>query len=97
MVRALLLQIEESGKIHPDAASQPFIRGHVEMLDEAKLIEGRAPNSLKLTWAGREFADLVRSDDVWFAVVERIGRVGSAPFDVWCHLLAREIKERTEA
>ena len=34
-----------------------------------------------LTWDGMEFLDLIRSDDVWKLIRERVGVMPSVPFD----------------
>ena len=81
LVRTILLAIEErpnDSRMQPlqiENAEPAIVFGHVELLHEAGLIQGRdvTPQGtpfrkivpLRLTWAGHEFLDAVRRDAVW--------------------------------
>ena len=98
LVRKLLLAIEASerpldtGLVRISNFSNDQIAEHVRILSEAGLVEGVAKtgergthwSELRLTWAGHDFIDAARNEQLWRAVTEAInGRTGTASFDVW--------------
>ena len=61
---------------------------HVELLDEAGLIKANLSRSLgrgpvdfhlrRLTWQGHEFADAIKSDNIWAKTKTKISERGGA-------------------
>jgi hypothetical protein len=75
----------------------------IELMIDAGLIEGEArtdPESegggifviSKLTWAGHDFLNAARSDNVWNATKRRIGKAGSWTFGLVLEVLKEEAK-----
>ena len=100
LVRELLLRVEADEGFGSLASkySQEEIVGHVEILLDAKLLEGKvykdlsgAPGSAyiqRLTWAGHEFLDNARNDTVWNKVTSTIKNAATtASFDVLVEML----------
>ena len=95
LVRELLLRVEADEGFGSLASkySQEEIVGHVEILLDAKLLEGKVYHDLsgdpgsayiqRLTWAGHEFLDNARNDTVWNKVTATIMNAATtASFEV---------------
>ena len=76
---------------------------HIELMIDAGLIEGEAHTDpqngrcgifviSKLTWAGHDFLNAARSNDVWNATKRRIGKAGSWTFGLVLEVLKEEAK-----
>lgn len=100
LVRELLLRVEADEGLGSFASkySQEEIVGHVEILLDAKLLEGKVYKDLsgspgsayiqRLTWAGHEFLDNARDDTVWNKVTSTIKNAAiTASFDVLVEML----------
>jgi Hypothetical protein (DUF2513) len=78
------------------------IHYHVQLLHDAGLIEANEvmPGQWwpdRMTWAGHEFLDAARNEDLWQETKRRVaGRVGSAPFVLFHETLIRMSRERLE-
>ena len=100
LVRELLLRVEANEGFGALASkySQEEIVGHVEILLDAKLLEGKVHHDLsggpgsayiqRLTWAGHEFLDNARNDTVWNKVTATIKNAATtASFEVLVEML----------
>lgn len=100
LVRELLLRVEADEDFGALASkySQEEIVGHVEILLDAKLLEGKVYHDLsgdpgsayiqRLTWAGHEFLDNARNDTVWNKVTATIKNAATtASFEVLVEML----------
>ena len=78
---------------------------HLQLMIDAGLIEGEAQTDpemegggifviSKLTWAGHDFLDAARSEEVWNATKRRIAKVGSWTFGLVLEVLKEEAKRR---
>jgi hypothetical protein len=81
-----------------DAAT---IDGHIELLIEAGLLEGRVNKGQKvivitgLPWTGHDFIDAARDNTIWSKVkASMLKHVTSVSFDVFLELLKAEGKKR---
>jgi hypothetical protein len=107
LVRRILLRLEESpsgwSTFVDEGYELPQIHYHVRLLHDAGLIEADeiVPGQWwpeRMTWAGHEFLDAARNDDLWNEVKRRVERgPGSAPFLLFHELLIRMSRERLEA
>ena len=99
LVRAILLAAEDSNEqwlgaeaLVCNAWDQVTVARHFELMDEAglvvadvtELLDGGVDGSVRrLTWAGYDFLDNVRSESVWEDTKASIrDKVGSASFDL---------------
>lgn len=97
LARGILLAVEAHGKpvgwvkLSVPDRSEEEVSYHVELLQEAGLIEAEEMSSLasyewlpkRLTWDGHEFLDAIRNDTIWSqtkSVVAEKG--GSIPFEL---------------
>jgi DNA-binding transcriptional ArsR family regulator len=111
LVRRILLRIEESADgagsstfvdFTEEGYELPSVYYHVRLLNDAGLIEADelVPGQWwpeRMTWAGHEFLDAARSDELWNEVKDQVLRGGgSAPFDLFHELLVRKNRERLE-
>ena len=100
LVRELLLRVEAGEDLGAVASkySQEEIVGHVEILLDAKLLEGKVYHDLsggpgsayiqRLTWAGHEFLDNARNETVWNKVTATIKSAATtASFEVLVEML----------
>lgn len=100
LVRELLLHVEAEQDIYSLTSkySQEEIVGHVEILLDAKLLDGKvyydlsggpgSPHIQRLTWAGHEFLDNARNDTVWNKVTSTIKNAATtASFEVLVEML----------
>lgn len=100
LVRELLLRVEADEDFSALASkySQEEIVEHVEILLDAKLLEGKVYHDLsgdpgsayiqRLTWAGHEFLDNARNDTVWNKVTATIKNAATtASFEVLVEML----------
>lgn len=80
------------------------IISHIELLIDSKLVEGEAyPEDnetgghfwvTKITWAGYDFLDASRNDDIWNVTKRKVMQVGSWTFSLVVELLKEEAKRR---
>ena len=99
LVRAILLAAEDSNEQWLDAGSLAcnawdpvMVARHFELMDEAGLVVANVTEFLgggvdghvkRLTWAGYDFLDDVRSESIWEDTKTSISdKVGSASFDL---------------
>jgi len=103
LVRKLVLAIEDSphafvGSLNVQGATEEQIGYHAYLLVDAGLAEGVDATDMEssgpeyqithLTWAGHDFADACRNDDVWNKATRTISeKVGSVTFDVFKQVL----------
>ena len=100
LARELLLRVEAEQGFDSLAFkySQEEIVGHVEILLDAKLLDGEvyhdlsgelgSPHIQRLTWAGHEFLDNARNDTVWRSVVSKVKSTAvTVSFEVLAELL----------
>ena len=100
LVRELLLRVEAEQGFDSLASkySQEEIVGHVEILLDAKLLDGEIyhdvsggpglPHIQRLTWAGHEFLDNARNETVWNKVMSTIKNAATtASFEVLVEML----------
>ena len=100
LVRELLLRVEAEQGFDSLTSkySQEEIVGHVEILLDAKLLDGKVYHALsggpgsahiqRLIWAGHEFLDNARNDTVWNKAISIIkDKSVSVSFDVLASLL----------
>ena len=81
---------------------------HAMLLKDANLIKGVIAMALgpgnniipdhamirDLTWAGHDFADAIKNDDIWAKTKDKITKVGSWTFDILLECLKEEAKKR---
>lgn len=101
LIRRIILGAEEAGILF--APEEP-VREHARLLFEARLLEGIDVStplsfqmiSVRLTWHGRDFADLIRDDEVWVRAFSRVqaADLESVPFDVLEKLLRDELIQK---
>ena len=113
LIRSLLLGIEAQGSGGAAASgwqssgesngqSTETIHYHVQLLNDAGLVvaDEIVPGQWwpeRITWAGHEFLDLARDEELWLSVTAEIGeRVGSAPFSVVREVLERRMRDRLQ-
>src|ERR1041384_7841363 len=89
LIRSILLKVEDLpsgesiGEFHFEGIDPKVVAEHVELLIEAKLIEGatlgpkRAAYSVRrLTWPGHDFLANAKNDTVWKKVLAQAERKG---------------------
>ena len=104
LIRLVLLQVEE-GKAPAamSSYSEEQIVYHSGLVIEAGLVDGRVvPGSggqirgavlLKLTWAGHDFLDTARSENIWGKAKGKILSVGGAwTLEILKAVLLQEVK-----
>jgi hypothetical protein len=111
LVRRILLHLEGEGEnaspsgwsaFVEDGYDLPTIHYHVRLLHDAGLIEADeiVPGQWwpeRMTWAGHEFLDAARNEELWQETKRRVaGSVGSAPFLLFHETLIRMSRERLE-
>jgi len=112
LIRRLLLDIEEEGSDASRRAgwTEPGDNGqapdtvhyHIQLMHDAGLIiaDELVPGQWwpeRITWAGHEFLDLARNEDLWHRAKRAIETAaGAAPFQVLQELLARNVREALE-
>lgn len=99
LIRSLLLKIERNQTDHPvwqldvDGISQQAVIYHIWLLKDAGLIvadvdevsDGTLDSFIIycLTWAGHEFLDAVRDEEIWQNIRNRLyQKLSGVPFDV---------------
>lgn len=104
LIRAILMAIEEMPTPRPrqtdfklDGYDPEIVSYHVFLLNDAGLIQASdvshnlafawAPK--RLTWAGHEFLDAARNDNIWAAAKKVCGGAGSLSFDVLKGILVK--------
>jgi len=109
LVRRILLHLE-AGEASPsgwsafidDGYDLGVIHYHVRLMHDARLIDADeiVPGQWwpeRVTWAGHEFLDAARNEELWQETKQRVEKgAGSAPFLVVHELLIRGIRERLE-
>lgn len=109
LIRAILLTIEshEHGfapKIEIPNYTQEQINYHAYLLKEAGLVqaiditsmssEGPEAMITRLTWAGHEFLDSARQNNIWNQAKDKINKIGGATLPIWTALLTELIKKQ---
>jgi hypothetical protein len=110
LIRKILLKIEtyEHGfappKIEIQGYTQEQIGYHAILLGEAGLAEivessceeSESPSAiiLRLTWAGHEFLDAARENNIWNQAKDKISKVGGATIPIWTAVLTEIIKKQ---
>jgi len=109
LIRAMLFAIEadEHGfvsKIEVPGYTEEQINYHAYLLGEAGLAHvvdvtsfgDKSPEAIvrNLTWAGHEFLDSARENNVWNQAKEKISKFGGASLPVWLALLTELIKKQ---
>ena len=108
LVRELLLNVQstqsnrEAGEPHIEPWSRDTILEHIEVLDEAGLLEARvirnhqngarllSAHVIRLTWEGHEFLGKASNDLVWARVkIVVVNQGGSASIGILKELLTR--------
>ena len=109
LIRKVMLEAEKTKD--PNELVDPKIEGyneteisyHIALLDDAGLLHGQDRSAIgvfrwsagTLTWAGHEFVEAARDEDVWKearAVVEKSGN--GVVFEVLKHALMSVLKKR---
>jgi hypothetical protein len=101
LVRLILIRIEDAahgefdtGSLSPEGYDRRTVAQHVELLEEARLLEanllrlesegaigGRVE---RLTWDGHEYLAAVRNATIWSRTKKLVGeKLGSAPLEVF--------------
>lgn len=108
LIRDMLLMIEADSDVPPktikadmflDLIDNPAVIAlHLDLLNDSGLVELRKmPNGKyevkRITYAGYEFLDNVRSAKVWRNVKERLSVIGGAGFEVIKALAIEEMKK----
>lgn len=112
LIRKLLLDIEEQGSDASRRAgwSAPgdngldpdIVQYHVQLMHDAGLIvaDELVPGQWwpeRITWAGHEFLDLSRNEDIWKRAKTSVEReLGTIPFVVLEELLVRHVRAALE-
>jgi hypothetical protein len=109
LVRRILLHLEEGesspsgwGAFVEDGYDFAAIHYHVRLLHEAGLIEADeiVPGQWwpeRMTWAGHEFLDAARNEELWREAKRKVEKsTGSAPFLVFQELLLSGLRARLE-
>ena len=112
LVRRILLDIEDNrdnsgghsswSSLVEEGYAPEAIRYHVQLLNDGGLIQADelVPGQWwpeRITWAGHEFLDAARNQELWSKAKRQVERnVGSAPFQVVHELLLRMAKESLE-
>lgn len=109
LLRGLLLEIEKGPEASSASSGWdrftesgydlPTIHYHVQLLNDAGLIvaDELVPGQWwpeRMTWAGHEFLDAARDDELWREALARVeAGTGSAPFEVVHKLLIEMVNE----
>lgn len=109
LIRAILLVVESypSGfapKIEIPGYTQEEINYHAFLLGEAGLArvcdmtnhDSTSPEAIitQLTWAGHEFLDSARENQIWNQAKDLINKVGGASIQIWVSLLTVIIQKK---
>jgi hypothetical protein len=110
LIRKILLKVEseEHGfapeKMEIDGYTQEQIEYHAVLLGEAGLAEivnvtafrNKSPQAkvIRLTWAGHEFLDSARENNIWNQAKDKINKIGGATIPIWTALLTELIKKQ---
>ncbi|MGA3094330.1 MAG: DUF2513 domain-containing protein [Dehalococcoidales bacterium] len=108
LIRQMLLAIEaEPSGWAPDKLeipnyTQEQINYHAVLLGEAGLAivgdisTGENPAAMvsRLTWAGHEFLDASRENQIWNQAKDAIAKIGGASIPIWTALLTEIIKKK---
>ena len=110
LIRKILLEIDldEHGYVSrnieiPDY-TQEQINYHAFLLGEAGLAivsniadnRSKSPEAriIRLTWAGHEFLDSARENNIWNQAKDKISKIGGASLPIWTNLLTELIKKK---
>lgn len=109
LVRRILLHLEDAGaegKSWSEFAGEDddlgLLHYHVQLMNDAGLLHADELVSgqwwpERMTWAGHEFLDAARNDEIWNEAKLRVERrLGSAPFEVMRDLLLQLARERLQ-
>ena len=85
LIRLLLLRLEGKVVVNLEEYNNEQVLYHKQLLRDAGLAKGnalRGANKLQdvtlteLTWAGHDFLDAIKNDNVWKKTVQRLGKIG---------------------
>ncbi|MDD4876343.1 MAG: DUF2513 domain-containing protein [Dehalococcoidales bacterium] len=108
LIRKMLLAIEANSSgfapsIEIDGYTQEQIGYHATLLGEAGLaittditdFTNTSPEAMiiRLTWAGHEFLDYARENQIWNQAKDKVKQVGGASIQIWLILLTELIKK----
>jgi len=112
LIRKMLLEIESNehgfapDKIEILGYTQEQINYHALLLGEAGLAKifettshgDRSPQAVvtRLTWAGHEFLDSARENQIWNQAKDTIGKIGGASLQIWMMVLASFIMKKLQ-
>ena len=108
LVRRILLHLEGSdaspsgwSAFVDDGFEIGTIHYHFRLLHDAGLLEADeiVPGQWwpeRMTWAGHEFLDAARNEDLWRETRKRVEKGGGAPFSVFHELLLSGLRARLE-
>jgi hypothetical protein len=109
LIRKMLLAIEadEHGfapRIEIQGYTQEQINYHAVLLGEAGLAKvtevtsmgSESPEAIiiRLTWAGHEFLDAARENNIWNQAKDKISKIGGATIPIWIAILTEIIKKQ---
>ena len=108
LIRAMLLAIEAEtsgwapNELEIPGYTQEQIKYHAVLLGEAGLADvcdittGDCPAAIvnRLTWAGHEFLDASRENQIWNQAKDKINKIGGASIGIWVALLTELIKKK---
>jgi len=109
LIRKILLTIEadEHGfapKIEIPGYTQEQIDYHAVLLGEAGLVQAhdmtdmgaKSPQAMitQLTWAGHEFLDVARENNIWNQAKDKVNKIGGATIPIWIAVLTEIIKKQ---
>ena len=109
LIRAMVLAIEAqehgfASTIEVSGYTPEQINYHAYLLGEAGLARvidvtthgDESPEAIvvNLTWAGHEFLDSIRENNIWNEAKDKITKVGGASLPIWIALLTELIKKQ---
>ena len=109
LIRAMLLEIETdphgfAPKITIHGYTQEQINYHATLLNEAGLIKAidvttngsQSPEAIveRLTWAGHEFLDVARENQIWNQAKDKINVIGGASLQILIAVLTGIINKK---
>jgi hypothetical protein len=106
LVRGILAALEQdqsgfASKVEIEGYSEEQIGFHCLLLGEAGLIEcennttlaSNSPSArpIRLTWAGYEFIDNAKNDEIWGQAKQVVSKVGEVSFSVWASVISQVV------
>lgn len=110
LIREILMAIEEDPhgfapkNIEIDGYTEEQIKYHAVLLGEAGLVNvvdvtnfgSKSPEAviIRLTWAGHEFLESARENQIWNQAKNLINKIGGASIHIWMMLLTELVKKK---